>query len=95
MISISVPAATALLGSLQASGIEPERGLRLTKEEGERLTLCLDIPGDNDRVIKHEGSTLLIIDNDMEKDVGDALIDIDEEGTEENTLVMHYHINKD
>lgn len=89
MIEVTDIAASALLESLQASGIDSERGLRLTKEEGEQLTLSLDSPGDNDRIIKHRDSILIIVDRDMEKDLGSALIDIGDDDTEESTLVIY------
>jgi hypothetical protein len=86
MIGLSELAARALVESLEASGVEPEKGLRL-KPKGKRYALQLDIPGENDRVIRHKGAIALIVDKDVEAKVGDATIDI-EEGSKEPYLAL-------
>jgi hypothetical protein len=77
MIEVSDLAANALVQSLEASGVEPEKGFRLTKKE-DRFALEIDSPADEDRVIKHEGTIALIVDQRIEEEVGDVLIDVEE-----------------
>lgn len=76
MIGLSELAAMALVESLEASGVGPEKGLRL-KEEGSEFSLQLDIPGDNDRIIWHNGAIALIVDKEIEAKIGDAFIYVD------------------
>jgi hypothetical protein len=77
MIEVSNLAANALVQSLEASGVEPEKGFRLTKKE-DMFTLEIDSPAENDRVIRHEGSIALMVDQGIEEEVGDVLIDVEE-----------------
>ena len=77
MIEISELALNVLFEGLQAIHVERERCLRLT-EEGDRLTLELDIPKKEDRVISHNGQRVLIIDPGFEARIGDAFIDAED-----------------
>ena len=90
MIQVSEIAAMAILETLQASGVGPDKGLRL-KREGVGLSLRIDAPKNNDNVIWHNRSIVLIVDHDTEKKVGDALVDV-EEGPEEARLVLRHKI---
>lgn len=81
MIGLSELAAMALVESLEASGVDPEKGLRL-KPEGGELALQLDSPGDNDRIIWHNGAIALIVDKDIEAKIGDAIIDVEDDPNE-------------
>jgi hypothetical protein len=76
MIGLSELAAMVLVESLEASSVGPEKGLRLKPEDGE-LALRLDSPGDNDRIIWHNGLIALIVDKDIEAKIGDAIIDVE------------------
>jgi hypothetical protein len=77
MIEVSDLAANALVQSLGASGVGPEKGFRLTKKE-DKFALEIDSPAENDRVIKHGGAIALIVDQGTEEEVGDVLIDVEE-----------------
>ncbi len=77
MIEVSELAANALVQSLEASGVEPDKGFRLTKQE-DRFALEIDSPAEEDRVIRHEGAIALIVDQNTEEEVGDALIDVED-----------------
>lgn len=77
MIEVSELAANALAQSLQMSGIEPEKGFRLTRQE-DRFALEIDSPAQEDRVIEHEGTVVLMVDQDTEEEVGDVLIDVED-----------------
>jgi hypothetical protein len=90
MIRISQIAALAILETLQASGIGPDKGLRL-KREDIGLSLRIDAPKSNDNVTWQNKSIILIVDQDTEKKMGDALIDI-EEGPEEPRLVLRHEV---
>jgi hypothetical protein len=92
MIQLSDIAATVLLESLRASGVGPDKGLRL-KEKDSKMTLNLDIPGNEDRVIRHGKSVVLIVDQDTEKDIGDALVDIDDKH-KRNRLVLRRNVKE-
>ncbi|MEA1872354.1 MAG: hypothetical protein U9M91_03070 [Chloroflexota bacterium] len=77
MIEVSELAANALVQSLNVSGVSPDKGFRLTKKE-DRFALEIDSPGEEDRVIKHEGAIALMVDQGIEEEVGDVLIDVEE-----------------
>jgi Fe-S cluster assembly iron-binding protein IscA len=77
MILVSDLAKAALWESLQESGIEAGQGLRLTATEG-AFTLDLDYPNEKDRVIEHRDATVIIVDQETEDRIGDAIIDINE-----------------
>ena len=85
MIEISETVINVLSKSLQASGIEKDKCLRL-KEKENRLTLELDVPKDEDRVILQGDRIVVIIDPGFEASVGDASIDV--EYTEEGPKIM-------
>jgi hypothetical protein len=85
-------AAIALLESLQASGVEPDKGLCIKREDS-KLTLKVDTPNNHDRVIWHNKSAVLIVDQDTEEEIGDALVDVDEK-PEEARLVLRRHIQE-
>jgi hypothetical protein len=89
MIQISEIAAMVILETLEASGVGPDKGLRL-KRNNAGLSLHIDVPMSNDHVICHKKSVILIVDKDTDKNVGDALVDIDE-GPEEPRLVLRYN----
>ena len=72
---VSELAKTVLLESLQASGISPDQGLRL-RVGANGFLLETDQPTQQDRVIQHEGATVLIVDPDIEDAIGDAIIDV-------------------
>jgi len=90
MIRVSEIAAMAILETLQASGIGPDNGLRL-KQEDIGLSLRIDTPKNDDKVTWHNKSIVLIVDQDTEKKMGDALIDI-EEGPKEPRLVLRHKV---
>jgi hypothetical protein len=92
MIQVSEIAAMAILETLQASGVGPDKGLRLIREKI-GLSLHIDTPKNNDNVIRHNKSIVLIVDQDTNKKEGDALVDV-EEGTEEPSLVLRRNANK-
>jgi len=77
MIEVSEIAASALVQSLNLSGVNLEQGFRLKRQE-DRFALEIDSPTDDDRVITQEGSIVLIVDQDTEDEVGDARIDVEE-----------------
>ena len=93
MIGLSELAAMALVESLEASGVGAEKGLRL-KSKGRQLALQLDSPGDNDRIIWHNGAIALIIDKDFEVKIGDAIIDV-EDDPDEPYLAIRRHASHD
>ncbi|MBE0481036.1 MAG: hypothetical protein IBX68_08655 [Dehalococcoidia bacterium] len=86
MIRLTEMAATVLFESLRASGIHPNWGLRV-KEEAGTFKLQLDTPRPNDRVIRRNEAVVLIVDRTVEEEVGNALIDL-EDDLEEPQLVM-------
>ena len=92
MIRVSEIASMAILETLQASGVGPDKGLRLN-QEAKGLSLHIDTPNNDDSVIWHNKSVVLVVDQDTEKMIGDALVDI-EEGPEEARLVLRYNTFK-
>lgn len=59
------------------SGVEPEKGFLLTKQE-DRFALEIDSPAEDDRVIRHEGAIALMVDQGTKEEVGDVLIDVED-----------------
>jgi len=86
VVEVSELAAKALVQSLEVSGVEPEKGFRLTKKE-DRFALEIDSLAEDDRVIKHEGAIALMVDQGTEEGLGDVLIDV-EEGADGPHLMM-------
>jgi hypothetical protein len=82
-----------LVESLEASGVGPEKGLRL-KPKGRQLALQVDSPGDNDRIVWYDGAIALIVDKDFEAKIGDAFIDV-EDDPEEPYLAIRRGIHYD
>jgi hypothetical protein len=77
MISVSDQAKEVLWSSLQQSGISAGQGLRLqTGPNG--FILELDKPTEEDRVIRHQETPVLIIDGGLDEEVEDLLIDVTE-----------------
>ncbi len=81
MIGLSDLAAMVMVESMEASGVGKGQGLRL-KMKGEQLALQIDSPGDNDRVIWHNGAIALIVDKELEAEIGDAYIDVEDDPEE-------------
>lgn len=75
MVKITERASEVILESLQASGIDPDMGLRLMEENGE-FSLDIDSVMDDDHVIEYKDCTILIVEKELEEVVGDVLIDI-------------------
>ncbi len=86
MIEVSELAATALLESLRVSGVGPDRGLRLIEKEG-TFILDIDSPAEDDRVLRLNEDTVIIVSRDIEERCGAALIDV-EEGPNGNKLTL-------
>jgi hypothetical protein len=93
MISVSRLAASVLFETLKESRMETGQGLRLIKIE-KGFTLELDTPMQSDRVVRYEGDIVLIVDEDLEKEMGDARIDV-EENSHGRGLVMRRAANPD
>ena len=77
MIEMTELAANVLVQSLHASGVSPDKGFRLTKQE-DRFALEIDSPAKDDRVIEHGGAVALTVGEGIEKEVGDVLIDVED-----------------
>jgi hypothetical protein len=90
LIQVSDIAAMAILEALAASGVKPDKGLRL-KREGMGFSLSIDTPADNDTITYRSKSMVLIVNRGTEEEVGDALVDV-EDGPEEAHLVLRYKI---
>ena len=76
-IKLSKLAEDVIIQTIKRSEIPPCKGLRVEKcEDG--LTLTVDSPKKSDRLIKKGGSILLIINNRLENETGEATIDIGE-----------------
>ena len=92
MVQVSEIAAIALLETLQASAAGVDKGFRLQREEN-GFSLSIDVSKKADNVIWHNKSMVLIVDRDTEKEIGDALVDI-EESPGEACLVLRHGINR-
>jgi hypothetical protein len=76
MILVSEPAKAALWQSLGEDGAAPpEQALRLTATQG-YFILDSDYPTERDRIIEHRDSPIIIVDQETEDLVGDAIIDV-------------------
>jgi len=86
MLKVSETVLGVLCEGLRASRVKRGHGLRL-KEGDDQLTLELDTPKKQDRVISHNGRRVLIIDPGFEARIGDASIDV-EDTTEGPEIIM-------
>jgi hypothetical protein len=91
MISISQFAASVLYKTLQKSKVREGQSLRLAREK-ERFVLQVDSPIKTDRVIKYKDTVVLMVNRDLENELGNARIDI-EETTEGPDLIMRRSAN--
>ncbi|MBN1369079.1 MAG: hypothetical protein JW954_02435 [Dehalococcoidaceae bacterium] len=86
-IKLGKLARRVLLETIEKSGLDSGQGLRLTQSE-EGLTLSIDNPSDTDRVIKDNNNLLIIIDREVEKIIGDAVIDVTNVNGEFKLMIM-------
>ena len=86
MITVSEQAAKMLFQALRESLTSPGKALRLRMRD-ENYTLDLDTPKEDDRVLRYSDSILLLVAPDVEKTLGDALIDV-EQGPGEPRLAI-------
>jgi Fe-S cluster assembly iron-binding protein IscA len=67
------------LGRLLAAKVDwPGARLRLVAREEGQLGLGIDIQQDNDRVIEHNGSVLLVVDDGLADSLTQITLDVDE-----------------
>jgi hypothetical protein len=93
MLSVSRLAASVLLETLKESGVKTGQSLRLAQIE-KGFTLELDTPTQSDRVVRYEGDVVLIVDRDLEDEIGDVRIDV-EENAHGRGLVIRRIVNPD
>jgi len=86
MISISKFAASVLLRNCKDRKIHAGKIFRLNKR-GHRYTVQLDKPKKTDHIMRYGDSAVLIVDNDIEKEIGNAYINV-KEGRTSHNLVM-------
>jgi hypothetical protein len=77
VVEVSDLAVYVLVQSLKSSGIEPEKGFRLKKEE-DGFRLDIDSPAESDHVIRHEGAIVMMVDQGTQAQVGNVLVDVKE-----------------
>jgi Fe-S cluster assembly iron-binding protein IscA len=87
MILVSDLAKKVLRESLDASGIPQHWGLRL-KVNQDQLLLETDHPAEEDLVIEDEGATVVIVGPEVHDEIGDATIDVADNGAGP-ALVLH------
>lgn len=72
---MSKVAEEVLYQTIKESEIPPGKGLRLKECEG-GLTLTIDSPSKGDRIVKKGDKLIFIINKKLEKQIGEATIDI-------------------
>jgi Fe-S cluster assembly iron-binding protein IscA len=87
MILVSELAKKVLRESLEASGVPQHWGLRL-KVKQDQLLLETDHPAEEDLVIEDEGTTVVIVGPEVHDEIGDATIDVADNGAGP-ALVLH------
>jgi hypothetical protein len=92
MIGLSELAAKALVESMAESGVEAQKGMRLSIKNNQPI-LDVDCCRGNDHVILHQGSIALIIDKDLEANIGDATIDIEDDPSEPYLAIRYTSSN--
>ena len=86
MVFLSEQASAEGQGMLERANAEPTEGLRLLVNEGQFI-LQLDRPAESD-VVVHIGNRVgLIIDRDVEAEIGESLLDV-EQGPDGNRLII-------
>lgn len=58
----------------------PGEGFRLQKADGQHIMLGLDISKRGDRVIRIDNQVVLITSNEVENNIGDAMLDLGKSG---------------
>ena len=67
---------------------QPELGFRLTPAAHDRWGLVPDEPSENDEVVEHAGSTILLIDADVADAIGNWEVDCVETAAGQVELVL-------
>jgi hypothetical protein len=75
MVNVSERAAAVLFETLQASGAGSEQGMKLVPTEG-GIRLQVSEPDEADRVIRYNEAVVLIVPEEVDEALGDALIDV-------------------
>ncbi len=92
-IKLSKFAAEVLHLTIKLSEIPSDKGLRLEKcEDG--LTLTVDSPKKGDRLVKKDGSILLIFNTKFENQIGEATIDIGDIRKNPKLIIIRHGIVK-
>lgn len=87
MIRVTDSASETLYWTIVATGIETGKTLRLHEDDA-CFRLEIDAPGFNDRVVRHRGRAVLLVDRGLEDRMTDAVIDV--EGRAEDPQLVVY-----
>jgi hypothetical protein len=87
MISISKLAASVLLRNCKDRKIHAGNIFRLNKK-GQRHTVQLDKPKKTDHMMRYGDSVVLLVNNNTEKEIGNACINVEEDRTNYNLLMQ-------
>lgn len=67
------------LKKLLANNVDnPLAGLRLTKNESQQLGLGIDIEREDDQVVEHDGSKVLIVENGLADSLNEVSLDVED-----------------
>ena len=78
MLTVTARAKEKLKEMLESETDDPSVGLRLATASSGQFGIFPDRERDDDQIVEHEGSAVLMIGQQMANAIGDATIDYDE-----------------
>ena len=87
MVTVTERAKEKLKEMLQSETDDPSVGLRLATAPSGEIGIFPDRERNDDHIVEHQGSAVLLVGQEMANAIGDATIDYDE-NEPEPTLVM-------
>ena len=89
MIEVTERAAKKLKNILSESVDMPQARLRLIDRGQEKLGLGIDIEASTDYIVEHEGSTVLIVGQELATRINDITLDV-EDTPDGNEFILRY-----
>jgi Fe-S cluster assembly iron-binding protein IscA len=89
MVTVTERAKEKLKEMLQSETDDPSVGLRLATAPSGEFGIFPDRERDDDHIVEHQGSAVLLVGQEMADAIGDATIDYDESRPDPRLVMKH------
>jgi len=89
MVTVTERAKEKLKEMLESETDDPSIGLRLATASSGQFGIFPDRGRDDDQIVEHEGSAVLLVGQEMAQAIGDATIDYDERQPDPQLVMKH------